>query len=114
MTKLAADSEAISLIRRSVPEFEPRFREALNEEDGELGVFQAMSVFATWILERLQREPCDDATQRGFSAVERLITDRTIELGDAVAAEFIEHVWTDPQAVGLMGPRTRARASPRR
>ena len=54
----------------------------------------------------------DDVAQRAFDAIESVIEDNSIQLGDALAAEFIENTWDDPTLVELMGPRTRERAQP--
>jgi hypothetical protein len=108
----AVRSEAIAAVRAAVPEFEDAFQAELREEEGQLGSFQAMSVFARWTLERLQSDPGSDAVPRAFQVVERLIADNTLELGDALAGEFIEIVWDVPAAVELMGELTRERAEP--
>jgi hypothetical protein len=108
----AVDSPAMRWVRDSVPEFEDAFQDELRQEDGELGVFQAMSRLAEWVEDRLEKDGHDEAAQRAFDIVERLITDRDIQLGDDLAAEFIEATWDNPQARALMGPRTRERATP--
>lgn len=113
MTGDALNSHEVCLIRRCVPEFEDAFSEELREEDGEMGAFQAVSVLADWVADRLRRSPDDDAARRTFDAVEQLITDEQLQLGDALAAEFIEGIWDVPTAEALMGPRTRERARPR-
>lgn len=107
----AVRNGGISKIREAVPEFEDAFQEELREEDFELGAFQTMSLFAEWVGERIQARGPDDMTTRAFQAVEDLIVDRHIELGDALAAQFIEVLWDDRDALELMGPRTRERAS---
>lgn len=109
----AVRSEAISKIREGVPEFENTFQEELRDEDGELDPFHAMSLFAQWVGETVHERGPDDVARRAFAAVEDLIVDRRIELGDDLAAEFIGVLWNDPAAYELMGPRTRERASPR-
>lgn len=112
MTARASESAEVHLLRHSVPEFEPIFQNELLAEDGGLGAFQAVSVLADWVRERLDGDTEGDAVQRAFDAVERLITDDQYPLGDALAAEFIEAIWDHPLAAGRMGPRTRARAQP--
>lgn len=107
----AVKNGGISKIREAVPEFEATFQEELRAEDGELGAFQATSLFARWVGERIHGGDSDDASRRAFQAVEDLITDRDVELGDELAAEFIEALWNAPDAHALMGPRTRERAS---
>ena len=109
---LATDEPAISAIRSAVPEFEAPFQDELRDERGELGSFQAMSHFARWTAEHVARNGRDELSQRAFAAIENLIEDQTIQLGDALAAEFIETTWDDPKLVALMGPRTRQRALP--
>lgn len=112
MTADALGSAEVSLLRQSVPEFEPVFQEELDAEDGELGAFQAVSVLADWVRDRLDRHADDDAVDRAFGAVERLITDDEYPLGDALATEFIEVVWDHPDARAHMGAATRERAQP--
>ena len=112
MTADASGSAEVRLLRRSVPEFEPTFQDELRAEDGELGAFQAVSVLADWVRDRLDGDTDGDAVQRAFDAVERLISDDDYPLGDALAAEFIEVVWDHPQAPARMGAATRARAQP--
>lgn len=112
MTVDAVGSPEVGLVRREVPEFEPVFQEVLVEEEGELGAFQALSVFADWVCVRLENGDDEDAVRRAFDAVERLFADEGFPLGDALAAEFIEVVWANPQAVERMGARTRERARP--
>jgi hypothetical protein len=111
---LAADEPGISAIRSAVPEFEDALRAEFASEAGQLGSFQAMSCFARWIAAHVAEHGADDVAQRGLAAIEDLITDETIQLGDALAAEFIENTWDDPALVALMGPRTQERAEPSR
>lgn len=110
MTLEAVSNAALTRIRVAVPEFEDAFQEELPDEDGELRAFQAMSLFARWVAERVRETGADDATRCAFQAIEDLIADPQIELGDALAAEFVEALWSDPGVVELMGTRTRARA----
>ncbi len=110
MTGDAVTSPEVSMVRREVPEFERAFQWEPNEERGEMGPFQAMSLLADWVAERLASAPDDDAARRAFDSVEKLITDHEYHLGDALAAEFIEGIWHLPQAGPLMGPGTRQRA----
>jgi hypothetical protein len=70
----------------------------------ELGAFQATSLFARWVGERIHGGDSGDASRRAFQAVEDLITFRDVELGDELAAEFIEALWNAPDAHALMGP----------
>lgn len=105
----ADTSPEIDALRAAVPEFEGRFQAELVEEDGELGPFQAISRFATWVLARVDAGDAD-AARRALDAIEHLIDDRRFELGDALAAEFVEVVGDDPRLFALMGPRTRERA----
>ena len=112
MTAGASGSAEVRLLRHSVPEFEPTFQEELLVEGGDLGAFQAVSVFAGWVRDCLDCDTDDDAVKRAFDAVERLIRDNEFPLGDALAAEFIEGVWDHPQAPARMGAATRARARP--
>lgn len=106
----AVNSPAISRIRAAIPEFEDTFQEELREEDGELGPFQAMSLFARWVADRVRAGHEGDVPSRALKAIEQLIEDQTVELGDALAAEFIEQAIDEPRVVELMGPRTRERA----
>jgi hypothetical protein len=110
MTGNATASPEVSLIRREVPEFEPTFQEELREEYGALGSFQAVSVLAEWVCERVEDGTGDDAVRRAFNAIEQLIADHRFALGDALAAEFIEATWDHPAAREHMGPMTRERA----
>lgn len=110
MTADAVGSPEVGLIRRDVPEFESVFQQELCEEDGELGAFQALSVLADWVCDRLANGGEEDAVRRVFAAVERLIADDGFPLGDALAAEFIEVIWDYPGAVEWMGAKTRDRA----
>lgn len=103
----ALRSAEISLIRHAVPEFEPRFQLELREEEGELGSFQAMSVFAEWVLERLDVAPGAPDTFRAFAAVEAIAVS-SFPLGRPLAAEFVEAVWSRPGAVLRLGEATRA------
>lgn len=113
MSADALASPEVAKVRENVPEFEPAFQEELRAEDGEMGPFQAMSLLAEWTRERLSKAPDDGAARRAFDTIEQLITDERLQLGDALAAEFIEGIWDHPGADALMGPRTRERAHPR-
>lgn len=112
MTGDATSSPEVSMVRREVPEFESTFQEELRDEDGEMGPFQAVSLLADWVREKLRAAPDDDAVRRTFSVVESWITEERFPLGDALAAEFIEGIWEEPAAKALMGPRARERARP--
>jgi hypothetical protein len=109
----AGSSPEVTKVRENVPEFESAFQEELRAEDGEMGPFQAMSLLAEWTRERLRNAPDDEPARRAFDAVEQLITDEQLHMGDALAAEFIEGIWDHPDADELMGPKTRERAQPR-
>lgn len=104
----AGRNPVIARIREAVPEFEDSFQEALRDEDGELGPFQAMSLFAQWVVERVHRTGPDEVTRRAFQAVEELSADRRLD--DEVVTEFIEALWNDSDATQLMGTKTRERA----
>lgn len=112
MTTHAVTSSEVAIVRQNVPEFEPVFQDELREEDGEMGAFQAMSLLADWVRERLGVAP-GDAARRAFDTIEQLVTEEQYKLGDALAAEFIEAIWDHPGADALMGPMTRQRARPR-
>lgn len=112
MTPDAVVSLELGLVRREVPEFERVFQGELREEDGQLGAFQAFSLLADWVRDRLEDGTDEDAVMRTFAAIERLVTDEGFPLGDALAAEFIEAIWDHPSANERMGPTTRERARP--
>lgn len=112
MSQYAIDEPGISALRSAVPEFEDAFREELESEFGELYSLQAMSGFARWTAAHVAQHGQDEVARRAVAAIEELITDETIQLGDALVAEFIENTWNNPELVELMGPRTRERAEP--
>jgi len=114
MSADALRASEVTMVRRNVPEFEPAFQEELRAEEGELGAFQAMSLLAEWTRERLNSGRDDAAVRRAFETIEDLITDPRHQLGDALAAEFIEGIWDCPGVEALMGPSTRERAQPKR
>jgi hypothetical protein len=105
----ALTAPELTMVRAAVPEFESAFQRELSEEGPEFGAFQAMSAFAAWVGDRLREGQADDVTRRAFDAVEHLIADNGMPLGDALAAEFIEALWLSDEARTLMGPQTRAR-----
>lgn len=105
----ATASPEVALLRKQVPEFEKLFQEELRADD-EVGAFEAVSLLATWVCERLEMSSDEDAVRRAFDAIEHLIADRRFQLGDALAAEFIEATWNCPGAERLRGHRTRERS----
>ncbi len=102
----AAECPEIQKIRAEVPEFESTFQEVLQDEEGDLGVFQAMSTFATWVRSRLDEASTAPEIQRSFAAIEHLLTARYYQLADALVTEFIEVVFDHPKALEHMGPAT--------
>lgn len=104
----ATSSPEIALLREAIPEFEEVFQVEV-QADEEVGAFEAVSLLATWVCERLQTSSGEDAVRRAFEVVERLIAERRFQLGDALAAEFIEVTWNCAGAERFWGPRTRER-----
>ena len=100
----------IRLLVAAVSDFEPVLQATASEEDDELDVFQAMSVFADFALEQLNTGNTEVA-HRAFGAVDLLAgsDSRHLQLANALVAEFIEAVHGDTAAVAAMGPMTKAR-----
>lgn len=99
----ATSSPEISQIRKSVPEFEDSFKLLIEEEEGEVESFEAMSWFASWLLERLHADPMAEEVERAFAAVERLATEAEFQLSTPLVTEFVEAVSNDSQAVLRLG-----------
>lgn len=110
----AFTSPEIALLLSRVPEFNVPLQTELREEESELGAFQAVSLLARWVLERLRESPGDDAARRTFDAVEELLNHDGLQLASELAVDFVEGVWEDRTALTLMGGRTRELAEPSR
>jgi len=74
---------------------------------GEIGSFQAMSIFAEWVLDRLEVAPDAADTLRPFAAVEEVAASSS-PLGRPLVTGFVDAVWSRADAVGGMGESTRA------
>lgn len=108
MSADALRSPVIMRIREEVPEFESTFQSALLDEDGEMGSFQAMSTFATWLVDRLQTDPRAPEIERSFAAVEYVASSAAFPMGRALVTEFVEAVGDHADAIGRLGPLSRA------
>jgi hypothetical protein len=103
----AAGSPVIAAIRSQVPEFEEAFQAELGAEGPDMGAFQAMSVFATWLRERIDQSSEGPDVQRAFRAVEEIASgDSDYPMGRALVTEFVEALTDHARAVRLMGPET--------
>ena len=102
----AVGSPVVTAIRSQVPEFEEVFVRELGAESGEMGAFQAMSVFAEWLGERIEQSPAGPDVLRAFQTVEGIASSSDYPLVRALVAEFVEVLWANPRAVPLMGPAT--------
>lgn len=87
---LATNRPEVAAVRAAVPEFEDAFQRELAEEDGEMGPFQAMSLFARWADQWIREDGSSDVIARATDVIARLRTDAGLQLGDALAAEFLE------------------------
>lgn len=101
----AMGSPVIVTIRNQVPEFEEVFRQELDVEGPEMGAFQAISVFADWLEDRIQRSPESPDVRRAFRVVEE-VASGSFPMGGPLVTEFVEALRDNPRAVSLMGPET--------
>ncbi|MBO9520808.1 MAG: hypothetical protein J7518_04645 [Nocardioidaceae bacterium] len=108
MSADALRSPVVSKIRETVPEFEDSFQTALAEEDGELGSFQAMSAFATWLIQRMQAGPDVPEVDRSFYVVEQIASSEDYPMGRALVTEFVEAVGHSSKAISRLGSASRA------
>ncbi|CAM3776594.1 hypothetical protein NOMA109596_10320 [Nocardioides marinus] len=104
----AVGSPVVAMLRTQVPAFEATFQVHLVEEENELGAFQAVSVFAAWLANRLTESPEAADVRRGFRVVEDVAVG-DYPLGHELVTEFVEALADYPQAVERMGPETRLR-----
>lgn len=102
----AVGSPVIAAIRSQVPEFDEAFLRALETDEGQMGAFQAMSVFAEWVEDRLEHSPQSPEVLRAFTAVEEIASSSQYPMGRALVTEFVEALTNHPRAVLLMGPET--------
>ena len=106
----ATGSAVLATIRARVPEFEETFQTELRAEDGEMGAFQAMSVFASWLNRQVQESPASPTVQRAFGAVEEIASRGDYPMGPSLVTEFVEALSDSSRAASLMGPNTRGGA----
>jgi hypothetical protein len=102
----AIGSPVVTTLRSQVPEFEGTFQRELDAEGQEMGAFQAMSVFAGWLADRIEESPEDPDVQRAFRVVEE-VASGDYPMGRSLVTEFVEALQDNPRAVGLMGSETR-------
>jgi hypothetical protein len=108
----ALRSPVVSKIREEIPEFEDSFQTALVDEDGEMGSFQAMSTFGAWLTRCLQVDPGAPEVQRSFSVVEQIASSAEYPMGRALVTEFVEAIGDSSEAIGRLGPASRAFLGP--
>ncbi len=78
---------AVAYVRGRVPEFEPAYAELLSDEGyWELGGLQVFSELARWVLEHAD----DTVAARTFAAVEFVMVERSVRVGQDEAVEFFE------------------------
>jgi hypothetical protein len=88
-----------------VPEFDEPFQRELDAEGPAMGAFQAMSVFAGWLADRIETSPEDSDVQRAFRVVEE-VASSDYPMGRSLVTEFVEALRDNPRAVALMGSET--------
>jgi len=108
MSADALRSPVVSKIRDEIPEFEGNFQTALADEDGEMGSFQAMSTFAAWLIQRVHVSPEAPEVERSFAVVEQIASSPEYPMGRALVTEFVEAIGDSSQAIGHLGPASRA------
>lgn len=108
MSADALRSPVVSTIRETVPEFEDSFQTAVAEEDGEMGSFQAMSAFATWVIQRMQTDPRLPEVVRSFDVVEQIANSEDYPMGRALVTELVEAASHSSEAIRRLGPVSRA------
>ncbi len=82
------------------------FLRELDAESGEMGAFQAMSVFAEWLGYRIEQSPDSLEVLRAFQTVEGIASSNDYPLGRELVTEFVEVLRDNPRAISLMGPET--------
>jgi len=102
----AVGAPVVKTIRERVPEFEQAFQEALNDEGPDMGAFQAMSVFAGWLAERIEASPENSVEQQAFAVIEEVASSADYPMGRSLVTEFVGALRDNPRAVALMGPAT--------
>lgn len=112
MSSEALESEVITEIRATVPEYEELFQATLRDEGRGFGSFQAMSDFAAWLLGRMNEPEWEPAVQRSFAVIEHIAGSRRFRMGSALVAEFVEAIASNADARSRMGPHTRAHLGP--
>ena len=102
----AVNSPVIVAIRSRVPEFDGAFLRALDDEEDEMGAFQAMSVLAEWVEDRIEHSPQSLDALPAFAAVEEIASSSEYPMGRELVTEFVEALADSPRAIALMGPET--------
>lgn len=103
----AIGSPVVAAIRSQIPEFEEAFQTELDAEGHEMGAFQAVGLFATWLRECLDQPSEATTVRRAFRVVEEIAAnDRDYPMGRELVTEFVEVVADHARAVPLMGPET--------
>jgi hypothetical protein len=102
----AVASPVVAAIRSRVPDFDAAFLRALDDEEGEMGAFQAMSVLAEWVEDRIQHSPQSLDALPAFAAVEEIASSSEYPMGRALVTEFVEALGDSPRAIALMGAET--------
>jgi hypothetical protein len=106
-TASAVGSPVVAAVRSQVPEFEEAFQAELDAEGPEMGAFQAMSVFATWLRERIDQSSEGPDVHRAFRVVEEIASNESgYPMGRALVTEFVEALTDHARAVPLKGPET--------
>lgn len=102
----AVGSPVVAAIRSRVPEFDGAFLRALAAEEGEMGAFQAMSLLAEWVADRIERSPHSLDALPAFAVVEEIASSSEYPMGRALVTEFVEALADSPRAIALMGAET--------
>jgi hypothetical protein len=72
-----------------------------------MGAFQAVSLFATWLMNRLDQSSLAPDVRHAFRVIEEIAAnDSAYPLGRALVTEFVESLADHARAVRLMGPET--------
>ena len=101
----AIGSPVLATIRSQMPEFEETFQRELDAEGAEMGAFQAMSVFAGWVAERVEASAEEPDVQRAFRVVEEVVSS-DYPMRRELVTEFVEALRGNQRAVAMMGSET--------